>query len=158
VLLENLQQIRFNRVNFTTFRVKVWKILFLSGFCCWKFKQIAKNGFGRKNQLSLQCVHTWANGICYISLLTRTYGSLWIRSRNIRIFHCIGENKHNLKNRQGKMDEGNTLALALFALLRVILTSTVLYLKMVLLIDYNNEIHHFLHYKTSKTLLFVSFD
>ncbi len=56
------------------------------------------------------------------------------------------------------MDEGNTLALALFALLRVILTSTVLYLKMVLLIDYNNEIHHFLHYKTSKTLLFVSFD
>ncbi len=31
---------------------------FLNGFCCWKFKQIAKlNGFGRKNQLSPQCVH-----------------------------------------------------------------------------------------------------
>jgi hypothetical protein len=39
------------------------------------------------------------------------------------------------------MDEGNTLALALFALLRVILASMVLYLKMVLLINYNNEIH-----------------
>jgi hypothetical protein len=30
---------------------------FLSGFCCWKFKQIAKIGFGRKNQLSPQSVH-----------------------------------------------------------------------------------------------------
>ncbi len=28
-----------------------------SGFCCWKFKQSSKNGFGRKNQLSPQCVH-----------------------------------------------------------------------------------------------------
>ncbi len=46
--------------NFIIFRAKVWKILnFLSGFfCCWKFKQIAKKiGFGRKNQLSSQCVH-----------------------------------------------------------------------------------------------------
>jgi hypothetical protein len=40
------------------------------------------------------------------------------------------------------MDEGNTLALALFAPLKVILTSTVLYSKMVLLRDYKNEIHH----------------
>jgi hypothetical protein len=30
---------------------------FWSGFRCWKFKQIAKIGFGRKNQLSPQCVH-----------------------------------------------------------------------------------------------------
>ncbi len=30
---------------------------FLSEFCCWKFKQIAKIGSGRKNQLSAQCVH-----------------------------------------------------------------------------------------------------
>jgi hypothetical protein len=30
---------------------------FLSGFCCWKFKQIANIGFGRNNQLSPQCVH-----------------------------------------------------------------------------------------------------
>jgi hypothetical protein len=40
---------------------------FLSGFCCWKFKQITKIGFeplnfGQKNQLSPQHVHTWANG------------------------------------------------------------------------------------------------
>ncbi len=31
--------------------------IFLSGFCCWKFKQIAKFGFGRKNQLSPQCIY-----------------------------------------------------------------------------------------------------
>jgi hypothetical protein len=31
---------------------------FLSGFCYWKFKQIANLGFGRKNQLSSQmCSH-----------------------------------------------------------------------------------------------------
>jgi hypothetical protein len=30
---------------------------FWSEFCCWKFKQITKFGFGRKNQLSPQCVH-----------------------------------------------------------------------------------------------------
>jgi hypothetical protein len=41
--------------------------LFLSGFCGWKFKQIAKIGFGRKNQLNPQCVHTWANDIGYIN-------------------------------------------------------------------------------------------
>jgi hypothetical protein len=40
------------------------------------------------------------------------------------------------------MDEGNTLTFALFALLKVILTSMVLYSKMVLLINYKDEIHH----------------
>jgi len=40
---------------------------FLGEFCCWKFKQIAKIGFGRKNQLSPQCVHTWTDGIGYTS-------------------------------------------------------------------------------------------
>jgi hypothetical protein len=39
----------------------------LKGFGFWKFKKIAKIGFGRKNQLSPQCVHTWANGIGYIN-------------------------------------------------------------------------------------------
>jgi hypothetical protein len=42
---------------FTIFRAKVWRYWFLSGFCCWKFKQFAKTGFGRKSQLSPQCVH-----------------------------------------------------------------------------------------------------
>ncbi len=42
-------------------------IYFWSGFCCWKFKQIAKIGFGRKNELSPQCVHTWFNGTGYTS-------------------------------------------------------------------------------------------
>jgi len=40
------------------------------------------------------------------------------------------------------MDERNTLTPALFALLRIILASKVLYSKIVLLIDYDNEIHH----------------
>jgi hypothetical protein len=67
VLLENLWRAKFNNVYFTIFKAKVWMILFVNVFCCWKFKQIEKNGFGKKNQLSLQCVHTWANDICYIS-------------------------------------------------------------------------------------------
>jgi len=29
---------------------------YLSGFCCWKFKQFAKIGSGSENQLSPQCV------------------------------------------------------------------------------------------------------
>jgi len=29
----------------------------LSEFCCWKFKQTAEIGFGRKNQLSPQFLH-----------------------------------------------------------------------------------------------------
>jgi hypothetical protein len=74
-------------------------------YCFWvdfvarNSKKLQKNWFGRKNQLSLQCIHTWANGIGYISLLARTYGSLRIRSSNIIIFQCIGENKHNFKNK-----------------------------------------------------------
>jgi hypothetical protein len=47
VLLENLWRAKFNRVYFTIF--KAWMILFVSVFCCWKFKQIEKNGFGKKN-------------------------------------------------------------------------------------------------------------
>jgi hypothetical protein len=42
----------------------VWKIfyflffIFWSGFCCWKFKKIAKIGFGRKNQFEpSMCSH-----------------------------------------------------------------------------------------------------
>ncbi len=42
--------------------------LFLSGFYCWKFKQITKIEFGRKNQLSPQCVHTWANSTSYTNI------------------------------------------------------------------------------------------
>ncbi len=68
VLLESPQRVRFNKVYFTIFRAKVWKILILSGFCCWKFKQITKIGFGRKNHLSSQHVHTWADSIGYTSL------------------------------------------------------------------------------------------
>jgi hypothetical protein len=34
---------------------------YFSGFCCWKFKQIAKIGFGKKNQLSPLNVFTLLN-------------------------------------------------------------------------------------------------
>jgi hypothetical protein len=47
--------------------LKCGRYWFCSGFCCWKFKQITKIGFGKKNQLNPQCVHTWANKIGYIS-------------------------------------------------------------------------------------------
>jgi len=43
------------------------RYFFLSEFCCWKFKQIAKIGFGRKNQLSPQCIHTCVKGTGYTS-------------------------------------------------------------------------------------------
>jgi hypothetical protein len=40
----------------------------LSEFCCWKFKKkLQKIGFGGKNQLSPECVHTWANRTGYSS-------------------------------------------------------------------------------------------
>jgi hypothetical protein len=39
------------------------KYFFSKGFYLWKFQQIAKNGFRRKNQLSPRCVDTWVNGI-----------------------------------------------------------------------------------------------
>jgi len=38
---------------------------FLSGFWCWKFKENPNFGFKRENQLSPQCVHTWASGTGY---------------------------------------------------------------------------------------------
>jgi len=42
---------------------------FLSEFLNEKFKQISKIGFGRKNQLSLQCVHTWGNATSYTNVV-----------------------------------------------------------------------------------------
>jgi hypothetical protein len=40
---EWMKRVRFNRVYFTIFRAKVWKILiFLSGFCCWNLFFIFK--------------------------------------------------------------------------------------------------------------------
>jgi hypothetical protein len=75
-----LWRVKFNRVYFTIFRAKVWKVLSFE-WLCWKFNQIAKIGFGMKEQLSSQCVHiakftyvknkecvhTWAKGIGYTS-------------------------------------------------------------------------------------------
>jgi hypothetical protein len=52
---------------------------FLSEFCCWKIKQIAKIGLRRKNQLSPQFFHTWANGTSYTRKQKISYigQSLW---------------------------------------------------------------------------------
>ncbi len=41
----------------------MWKTLICEWILLLKFKQITKIGLGRKNQLSPQCVHTWANTI-----------------------------------------------------------------------------------------------
>jgi hypothetical protein len=62
LLLESPQQVRFNRVYFTTFRDKVWKILIFD----WIL--LLKTGFGRKNQLSPQCVHIYIYIYIYICL------------------------------------------------------------------------------------------
>ncbi len=38
---------------------------FLNGFCCWKLKENPNFEFKRENQLSPQCVRTWASGTGY---------------------------------------------------------------------------------------------
>ncbi len=52
--------------QFSELLVRYW---FLNGFYCKKFKQIAKNWFGRKNMLSSQCVHTLANNTGYTTYI-----------------------------------------------------------------------------------------
>jgi len=83
----------FNKLDLVNFisqflELKCGRYWFLNKFCCHKFKKIAKIGFGRKTQLSIQCVHitifkfsnfenvkkkknfhTWANNTCYTSNL-----------------------------------------------------------------------------------------
>jgi hypothetical protein len=52
------QRVRFNRVFISQFsELRCERYWFLSEFCCWKLKGIAKIGLGRKTQLSAQCVH-----------------------------------------------------------------------------------------------------
>ncbi len=43
-------------------KLKCGRFYFLSEFYCWKFKQITKIRFEKKNQLNPQCVHTWKLG------------------------------------------------------------------------------------------------
>jgi hypothetical protein len=85
MLLESLQQVRFNKFYFKIFRAKVWKILICDGFCCWKFKQIVKNGFELKNQLNPQCVHTWVNGTNYTSYVKVVTSIFLICSSNLSL-------------------------------------------------------------------------
>jgi hypothetical protein len=49
--------VRFNRLISQFSELRCGRYYFLRWFCCWKFKQIAKIGFGKQNQLSPQCVH-----------------------------------------------------------------------------------------------------
>jgi hypothetical protein len=64
VLLESPWEVRFNRVYFTIFRAKVGKVIFfsffLSGFCCWKFKQSAKNWVLKEKSVEPSNVFTFA--------------------------------------------------------------------------------------------------
>jgi hypothetical protein len=70
--------------------------LIFSEVCCWKFKQIEKLEFGRRNQWSTlnvftflnleifnsenvkkkECVHTWANSTSYISMNEKRISSI----------------------------------------------------------------------------------
>jgi hypothetical protein len=52
----------FSELDLIRFISQFWELRFgkywvLSGFCYWKFKQIVKIGFGKKNKLSPQCIH-----------------------------------------------------------------------------------------------------
>ncbi len=67
---ESHRQVGFNRVYFTIFRAKVWKILTFEWILLLKnSNKSQKLGFRRKNQLSSQCVHTWANNIGYTNVI-----------------------------------------------------------------------------------------
>jgi len=68
MLFESFWQVKFNIIYFTIFRAP-YNILVLNGCYCRKFKQIAKIWLGRKNLLTSQCVHTWANNTGYISYI-----------------------------------------------------------------------------------------
>ncbi len=63
--LESFWQVRFNRIYFTMFEGKVWKIWIFEWILSLKIHQIAKIGFERENQFSLQCVHTYLNLTSY---------------------------------------------------------------------------------------------
>jgi hypothetical protein len=73
VLLESPWQVRFNRLYFTIFRAKVWKIfkfffIFVGvDFVAGNSNKLQKLGLEGKISLSPQCVHTWFNGTGYIS-------------------------------------------------------------------------------------------
>jgi len=87
-LLESLQQVRFTRVYFTIFKANVWKILIFKWILLLeilkKFQNLGLEGkisgtpqyvhiakfriFNSKNVKNKKCVHTWANGTCYITL------------------------------------------------------------------------------------------
>jgi hypothetical protein len=62
------QRVRFNRHHFTIFRAEVWKdIDFWVDIVARNSNKLQKLGLEHKNQLSPQCVHTWANGTGYTS-------------------------------------------------------------------------------------------
>ncbi len=64
------------------------RYLFLSGFYCWKFKEITKIEFGRKNQLSSQCVRTWANGTSHTNISGVVIS--WLKRMNwIRVINLV---------------------------------------------------------------------
>jgi hypothetical protein len=92
--------VRFNRVHFTIL-LRCERYCFLSGFCCWKFTKITKIGFGRKNQLSPQYVHTWANSAGYTSINRSTNFSVTYTSVVYTNVVCaIGPSVNPLQNRE----------------------------------------------------------
>ncbi len=86
VLLDRPWQFRFSRAYFSLFsELRCGRYLFLSGFYCWKFKEITKIEFGWKNQLSSQCVHTWANGTNHTNISGVVIS--WLKRMNwIRVY------------------------------------------------------------------------
>ncbi len=62
MLLESLQQGRFNRVYFTIPRAKVWEILIFEWILLLEIQTNCKKLRLEGKILSPQCVHSWANG------------------------------------------------------------------------------------------------
>jgi hypothetical protein len=71
VLLESFRRVRFNGVYFTIFRAKDVKDI---NFLVEIQTNLQKLGWKeKKNQVSPQCVHTWANGTGYTNIYNVLY-------------------------------------------------------------------------------------
>jgi hypothetical protein len=97
VLLERSLRVRLNRVYFTNFRAKVWKMLIfewtllpeiqkklqkfgLEGKISWPLNVFTLPNFktfNSENVKNKEYIHTWANGTSYISYHEQTSGYLW---------------------------------------------------------------------------------
>ncbi len=86
MLLESLQQVRFNKFYFKIFRAKVWKILICEWVLLLKIQTNCKKWVWiEKSVESPQCVHTWVNGTNYTSYVKVVTSIFLICSSNLSL-------------------------------------------------------------------------